>query len=109
MLGRYMWIPLQRIRRIDVEPPADLRDLVWAPAHFEWANGGEEVGLIPTRYPGTESAEDDALRLAGRTEWQEVVEGTYFGLGQRLLSTDQGEFGLLEAGRIELETAPASG
>jgi type VI secretion system protein ImpE len=108
VLGRYMWIPLHRIRRIDVEPPADLRDLVWAPAHFEWANGGEEVGLIPTRYPGTEAAEDDALRLAHRTEWQEVAPGTFFGLGQRLLSTDRGEFGLLEAGRIELDTAPAA-
>jgi type VI secretion system protein ImpE len=109
VLGRYMWIPLHRIRRIDVEPPADLRDLVWAPAHFEWANGGEAVGLIPTRYPGTENAEDDALRLARRTEWQEVHPGTYFGLGQRLLATDAGEFGLLEAGRIELAPAPAAG
>lgn len=108
VLGRYMWIPLHRIRRIDVEPPADLRDLVWAPAHFEWANGGEEVGLIPTRYPGSETCEDDALRLAHRTEWQEVAAGTYFGLGQRLLATEQGEFGLLEAGRIELDTPPAA-
>jgi len=108
VLGRYMWIPIHRIRRIDIEPPADLRDLVWAPAHFTWANGGEEVGLVPTRYPGTEACEDDGLRLAHRTEWQEVHADTFFGLGQRLLSTDAGEFGLLEAGRIELDTAPAA-
>jgi type VI secretion system protein ImpE len=106
VLGRYMWIPLHRVRRIDIEPPADLRDLVWAPAHFQWANGGEEVGLIPTRYPGTEDAEDDSLRLAHRTEWQEVAPDAFFGLGQRLLSTDAGEFGLLEIGRIELDAVP---
>jgi len=107
VLGRYMWVPVHRIRRIDIEPPADLRDLVWAPAHFEWANGGEAVGLIPTRYPGTESAEDDGLRLARRTEWQEVAPGTFHGLGQRMWSTDAGELALLELRRIEFDTAAA--
>ncbi len=108
VLGRYMWVPVQRLKRIDIEPPADLRDMVWTPVHIEWANGGEGVGLIPTRYPGTETCEDDALRLAGRTEWQEIAADTFFGLGQRMLSTDTGEFALLEVGRIEIDAAPAA-
>ena len=53
--GRYYWIPFQRIRSIQIEEPEDLRDLVWMPAYFTWANGGESVGLIPTRYPGSEA------------------------------------------------------
>src|SRR5262245_15055861 len=73
VLGRYWWIPFQRVRRMHVEPPTDLRDLVWTPVHFEWANGGEGLGLVPTRYPGSESAPDDALRLARRTDWQAVI------------------------------------
>ena len=32
--GRYYWIPWQRIRAIQLEQPADLRDFVWAPAQF---------------------------------------------------------------------------
>ncbi len=103
VLGRYVWIPLQRIRRLDLEPVEDLRDLVWAPAHFTWDNGGEEVGLVPTRYPGSEAATDDALRLARRTEWLEVAPGQFHGLGQRMLATDAGEYPLLDLRRVELD------
>lgn len=100
--GRYYWIPIQHIQRIDVEPPADLRDLVWMPVHFTWANGGECVGVIPTRYPGSERAEDEAIRLARKTEWQEVAPGVFQGLGQRMLTTDAGEYPLMEAREIRL-------
>lgn len=107
VLGRYWWIPFQRIRRMDLERPTDLRDLVWTAAHFEWANGGEGWGLVPTRYPGSEAAEDDALRLARRTDWREVDAETFFGLGQRMLATDAGEYPLLEAARVDLDPAAA--
>ena len=103
--GRYLWIPLQRVQSIRIEAPTDLRDLVWAPAHFQWSNGGEAVGVIPTRYAGTESSDDDALRLSRRTDWLEVTEGAYHGLGQRLFATDADEYALLETRVITLETA----
>ena len=66
--GRYYWVPFDRIREIRIEAPADLRDAVWTPAYFTWANGGETVGLIPTRYPGTEasSRSEAALGAAHR-------------------------------------------
>lgn len=100
--GRYYWVPFHRIRSIEVEAPADLRDMVWAPAQLTWANGGQAVALIPTRYPGTEFSADPALRLARRTDWQEQSEGTYFGVGQRAFITDGGEFALLDARRIDI-------
>ncbi|HTQ43581.1 MAG TPA: type VI secretion system accessory protein TagJ [Polyangiaceae bacterium] len=107
--GRYWWVPFSRIRRLDVEAPTDLRDLVWSPAHAEWTNGGEVVGFVPTRYPGSEASEDDALRLASRTDWRDLGDETWAGLGQRLLATDGGEIGLLELGRIELAAADGEG
>jgi type VI secretion system protein ImpE len=51
--GRYYWVPFARLSRLEIEAPADLRDVVWMPAHFEFTNGGETVGVIPTRYPGS--------------------------------------------------------
>ena len=101
--GRYYWVPFNRIRTIQIDPPEDLRDLVWAPAHFVWANGGETVGLIPTRYPGSEAVEDGAIRMARRTEWLEN-DGIHTGLGQRMLATDIDEFPLLEIRRIDLDS-----
>lgn len=104
--GRYYWIPFHRIRSIAIDKPEDLRDLVWMPAHFAWTNGGEAVGLIPTRYPGTESSPDDQLRLARKTDWLEPEPGLYLGQGQRILTTDADDYSLMDVRRIDLESPP---
>jgi len=101
--GRYYWIPFQRLREIRVEKPTDLRDLVWAPAYLTLANGGEQVALIPTRYPGSEASDDNAIRLARKTTWVEADPDTFLGLGQRLLTTSEGEVPLLDVRSIVLE------
>jgi type VI secretion system protein ImpE len=107
--GRYYWIPFQRIRSIQIEKPQDLRDLVWMPAHFTWANGGESVGLIPTRYPDSEASPDPDIRRARRTEWLEQGGGTYIGLGQRMLFTDGGEYSLMDIRTIAFEYSADAG
>jgi type VI secretion system protein ImpE len=103
--GRYFWVPFARIRKIVVEPATDLRDLVWLPARFTWGNGGEAVGFIPTRYPGSEDGEAP-IRLARTTEWHEVG-GLALGRGQRMLATDSDDAGLLEVKEIELDSPDA--
>jgi type VI secretion system protein ImpE len=105
--GRYYWAPFQQIRLIKISPPEDLRDLVWMPARFAWINGGEAVGLIPTRYPGTERAEDTALQMAKTTQWRQVFDGVYHGLGQRMLATDRDDYPLLEVRTIRMNTEVA--
>lgn len=100
--GRYYWIPLQRIAAIRFEQPADLRDLVWMPAYFTWANGGEGVGLVPTRYPASESSQDPRIRMARKTDWLEVAPGLHIGQGQRMLVTDGGDHPLMDVRHIAL-------
>ena len=99
--GKYYWIPFSRIQTIVIEAPTDLRDLVWLPAQFVWANGGQACGFIPTRYSGSESSPDSALRLSRKTEWKTPAEGIYLGVGQRLFATDQEDVPLLDARKIE--------
>jgi len=101
--GRYYWIPFGRLREVRVEKPVDLRDVAWTPAHLTFANGGETVAFIPTRYPGSESAADSKLVMARATEWVERPGAMYLGLGQRLLATDQGEFPLMDVRTIQLD------
>jgi type VI secretion system protein ImpE len=103
--GRYFWVPFTRIRKIAFEPAEDLRDLVWLAARFTWENGGEAVGFIPTRYPGSEDG-DAAIQLARTTEWNEVG-GQAFGRGQRMFATDSDDAGLLEVKEIELDLPDA--
>lgn len=110
--GAYYWIPIDRLRRVGIEAPADLRDLVWTPAALEWDNGGTAVALIPTRYPGSEEHSDGMVRMGRKTEWQEVAAGVFFGAGQRVLATDAGDYPLLEIREIVLRrsgtAAPSS-
>jgi type VI secretion system protein ImpE len=109
--GRYYWLPFARLARIDLEEPTDLRDLVWMPAHFQFANGGEAVGLIPTRYPGSETSNDSQVCLARKTTWKETAPDVFEGLGQRVIATDAGEFPLMDVRNIVIgvESGNASG
>lgn len=107
--GRYYWVPFCTLSALQIEPPTDLRDLVWAPANLLFQNGGETVALIPNRYAGTAASADPALQMARRTVWAETASGLFTGLGQRLLSTPTEELSLLEVRRIDwLAEAPAA-
>ncbi len=100
--GRYYWVPFSRLSRIELEPPEDLRDMVWIPARLQFENGGESVALIPTRYPGSAAATDGLIALARKTVWEEITPDSHRGLGQRILATDADEVPLLEARTITL-------
>lgn len=106
--GRYYWISFSNIHRIEFEAPTDLRDMVWLPAQFTWANGGQTVGLVPARYPGTEQSEDGLLLLARKTDWREVADDLQLGTGQRLLATDTDDYALLDTRVIVLDTLAAT-
>ncbi len=67
--GAYHWVPMTRVSRLALEPPADLRDQVWMPAEFTWTNGGRTVGFIPTRYPGSAGA------ASRRWRWRDAPSG----------------------------------
>lgn len=98
--GRYYWLPFANLQRLDIEEPTDLRDCVWMPAHFQFTNGGEAVGVIPTRYPGSESSTDGLIQLARKTDWLEASPGLFHGAGQRMLVTQEGEFALMDVRQI---------
>lgn len=104
--GRYYWAPLHRFGRIDIEEPADLRDVVWLPARFTFTNGGDTVGLIPTRYAGSEKSSDGGIRLARKTVWEDRGEGCFAGLGQRLLATDAGEYPIMSVRSVLIGAQP---
>lgn len=117
--GRYYWVPFAHLSAVSIEAPADLRDLVWAPAQLSFTNGGEVVALLPNRYPDLPADADGALLMARRTEWLSGAGDSYRGLGQRILVTPEAETALLEirelrfdaqhaADEAEAATAPAA-
>ena len=110
--GRYFWLPFSRISRIEFDPPADLRDTVWAAASFTFTNGGQAVGLIPARYPGTVATGEAALLLGRRTEWRAAgaqVGALETGLGQRMLASDSADHALMDVRVIAFDSAADEG
>lgn len=101
--GRYFWMPFSAILRAVFEPPADLRDAVWTPVTLKLVNGGEVVGLIPTRYAGTAENGTDAEKLARSTNWTEIGVDTFGGVGQRTFATDLGDTAVMDVRLLELD------
>ncbi len=105
--GKYFWLPFNKISSLEIEEPSDLRDAVWTAATLTLPNGGEIVALIPTRYAGTTTDGDDAAKLARATQWSDAGADTYVGLGQRLLTTDQADYALMDLRSLKTNTAEA--
>ena len=64
----------------------------------------ETVGLVPSRYPGSQNSEDTKIRLSKKTEWIECASEVFLGLGQRMLATDTGEFSIMDVRELRLNT-----
>ena len=105
--GRYFWIPFSQISALELEEPCDLRDSVWTAGTLTVANGGEVAALIPTRYSGS-TKESPALVLARATDWRDVGDDTFIGLGQRLLTTDQGDVALMDLRSLKIDSQEAN-
>ena len=107
--GKYFWVPFASIRRLDIDPPADLRDAVWMPAQLTVASGGEVVALLPARYAGTSTNGTDAEKLGRATSWSDAGADTFIGSGQRLWATEAGDVALMEARALTIGSAEDAG
>jgi type VI secretion system protein ImpE len=90
--GRYLWIPFAHLAAVHIEGPARLRDLRWLPARV--ATGPSvrdlELGevLLPTLTPAAWRHDDAELRLGRATDWEELPDGDFAPVGQKLLRID---------------------
>jgi type VI secretion system protein ImpE len=81
--GKYYWVPIERIERIEFRPPKLPRDLLWRPAHLT-ANGGPDGEVfLPALYAGSHAEQDDRARLGQITEWGGGNDTPVRGIGQR--------------------------
>jgi type VI secretion system protein ImpE len=98
----YGFVPFAAIKRLKITEPSDLRDTVLLPVEIETRSGQVSMAFVPALYPGSETSGDEQLMLARRTDWIERG-GIEQGLGQRVLSTDGPENGILGVRDIRLD------
>jgi type VI secretion system protein ImpE len=103
--NEYVWLPFEQIKRIELNPPKHLRDLMWASARIEAADGTIGEVYIPALYVNSGRHEDNQVRLGRMTDWKQLGEDLYVGAGQRLFLVDGEDKALLEVRAIEFNSA----
>ncbi len=111
--GDYLWIPLQDIAVLEVDPPKRLRDLLWAPVRLRTGPNfkNKDLGevLVPVVAPQSSQHADDAVKLGRVSEWCADEAGDEAPFGQKMLLVDGEEFPILEVRKLEiLAPAPAA-
>lgn len=106
---KYTWIPFEQINRIEIDPPKQLRDLVWTPARIESADGSSGEIYILTLYEGSGSHSNDQVRLGRMTDWKEAGEGLYLASGLRLFLIDGEDRALLDVRSLEFDSTQIEG
>ena len=79
--GEYTWLAQEEIREVRFYPPKTVHDLIWRQAVVKTVDGVEHPALVPARYSGSEQRET-AHALARKTEWLELPDQRYHGIGQ---------------------------
>jgi len=98
---RYAWLPFEQIKRLEISPPKELRDLLWASARVEAVDGTIGEVYVPVLYTGSSDYRDDAVRLGRVTDWNQVGEDVYRAVGLRLFVADGKEKSLFETGAVD--------
>lgn len=108
--GQYTWIPFAQLASVQVQAPARLRDLLWAPARVQAspAYPGAELGevLLPALCPLSWRHADGEVRLGRVTDWDEEG-GAVVPVGQKLLLVDGEPVPFLEVRELEIHPHPA--
>ncbi len=105
---KYAWLPFEQIKLLEISPPRQLRDMIWASARIEALDGTIGEVYVPTLYPGTSVSPNDQVRLGRMTDWKQVSEDLYSAVGQRLFLVDGGDRSLFEAKQVEFTAAGQS-
>lgn len=98
--GSYTWIPIHYLRRLEIEPPRNLRDLIWASARVETSADFrlQELGevLLPVLSPLSSTHADTAVQLGREAAWEPDEAFGEIPFGAKTMVIDGADVPLLE-------------
>jgi type VI secretion system protein ImpE len=100
---KYTWLPYEQIKSMEIVVPRNLRDLLWASARIEAADGTVAEVFLPALYAGSSDHPNDQVKLGRRTEWKQVGRDFGVGAGSRLFMVDDEEKAIFETRIVEFD------
>lgn len=101
----YLWLPIDQVRRIRVDEPRSLRNMIWARAEIETNDASVGSVFLPALYVDTPGHPDDQVRLGRDTDWRVVEDQLVCGAGARQFLVDGREVPLLELRDVQFNAA----
>jgi type VI secretion system protein ImpE len=110
--GRYLWIPFAYVAAVHMEAPRMLRDLRWGSARVGTSASVREMELgdvlLPVLSPGAWRSDDPDVRLGRVSDWEELPDGQFAPVGQKLLRIDGDLVPLIEVRDLVITPTPPS-
>ena len=105
LAGSYTWIPIHYLRKLAIEPPANLRDLVWAQARVETSADFrlQELGevLLPVLCPLSSRHPEEIVHLGRESAWEPDDKYGEIPYGAKTMLIDGVEVPLLHIRGVE--------
>jgi type VI secretion system protein ImpE len=100
LAGSYTWIPIHYLRKLEIQPPANLRDLVWAQARVETSSDFrlQDLGevLLPVLCPLSFRHAEESVRLGRESAWEPDEAHGQIPYGIKMMDVDGTDVPLLE-------------
>jgi type VI secretion system protein ImpE len=110
MAGSYTWIPIPYLRKVEIEPPANLRDLMWARARVETTPEFrlQDIGevLIPAICPLSSRHPEEIVQLGRETAWEQDAMYDALPFGAKVMLVDGVDVPLLSIRSMEWPPGP---
>ena len=97
----YLWMPFASLREISIPEPKTLLDLIWIQGQITTWEGLTTGCYIPVLYPGSAAHENDLVRLGKMTDWKDLGEGFWKGMGQHVFLIGDEEKAILDIREIQ--------
>jgi type VI secretion system protein ImpE len=103
--GSYTWIPFQHLRRLELEKPANLRDLIWARARVETSKEFrlQDLGevLIPAICPLSFRHPEEGIALGRESVWEADEKYDAIPFGAKTMLVDGTDVPILELKSVQ--------
>jgi len=98
---RYLWIPIEQVRKLRLDEGDELRDALYRPATVQLRDESQWEVFIPALYAGTAEHPEEGIRTGAGVDWVDRG-GLVRGVGSRTYLFGEEELSLSEFRQVEV-------